>query len=202
MLQIETVPDVAHCTKYCVMPLRTSWTKVMIVLGCTCWPVFVHRLSRCCISSSHTHPWSNVDGATLGCVKISFGMVTSLMSWGMMSCFITYHTISSAVQYPCLMHDSAMVFGIASSNSVRSTLSTAFCASGIFFLSPRIYAGSRLARWEGVLWSHWSCLLRAQSKISVSQYRCASPVHVATANVHLSYRDSSSCLISNMLHAL
>ena len=38
--------------------------------------------------------------------------------------------------------------------------------------------------------------------LSVSQYRCASPLHVATANVHLSYHDSSSCLISNMLHAL
>ena len=40
------------------------------------------------------------------------------------------------------------------------------------------------------------------SKISVSQYRCASPRHVATANVHLSYHVSSNCLISKMLQAL
>ena len=68
-----------------------------------------------------------------------------------MSCFITYHTMSSAVQYPCLMHASDIDFGMASSSSVRSTLSTAFFASGIFFLSPKIYAGSRLALCEGVL---------------------------------------------------
>ena len=174
----------------------------MIVLGCTCWPVFMHRFNRCCISSSHIHPWSNVEGVTFGGVRSSRCIVTSLMSRGRMSCFITYQTISSAVQYPCLMQASAMDFGIASSNSVRRTLSTAFFASGMFFLSPKIHAGSRLARWEGVLQSHWSRLARAWSRIWSSQYFCASPLHVATAKVHRSYHDSSSCLISNMLHAL
>ena len=53
-------------------------------------------------------------------------------------CFITYHTMSSAVQYPCRMRASAIFFGIASSNSVRRTLSTAFCASGIFSLEYRL----------------------------------------------------------------
>ena len=42
-----------------------------------------------------------------------------------MSCFITYHTISSAVPYPWRIHAPAMDFGITSSNSVRRTLSTA-----------------------------------------------------------------------------
>ena len=107
----------------------------------------MHRFNRCCISSSHTHPWSRVEGGVFGCVKISRCMVTSLMSCGMINCFMTYHTMSSAVQYPCLTQASAMDFGIASSSSVRSTLSTAFCASGIFFLSPNIYIYMQALDW-------------------------------------------------------
>ena len=61
-----------------------------------------------------------------------------------MSCFIMFQSIGSAVQWPCLMHASG--FGMTSGSSVQSTLSTGLGASGMCFLSPRIYAGSRVAR--------------------------------------------------------
>ena len=56
-----------------------------------------------------------------------------------------------------MAHDeSAMVFGIASNNSVRSTLSPALTACGMSLRSPRMYAGSRLARRSGALCSRCS----------------------------------------------
>ena len=70
-----------------------------------------------------------------------------------------------------------MGFGITSRSSVRSSLSTALVASGMCFRSPRMYVGSRLALCAGE---------------PCSQYLCASPRHVAIANVVLSYQPRSS----------
>ena len=103
VLAIETVPDIAHSAIVLGNAAQGIIHKCYdgLLDAHSALSLYIDSIDVASLQAMHTldpawleAPWGG------GGVKISRCIVTSLMSGGRMSCFITYHTISSAVQYP------------------------------------------------------------------------------------------------------